>query len=81
MAQYRPRRNCRVTRYSRCAVGTAIAVQHKAIAFGLVEQKERGLPGAGSVAEERSKRSMSSRGLEEVQRVVIPVIESTCQSR
>jgi hypothetical protein len=64
-----------VIHYSRCAAGTAIVGGHKAIASALVEQKERGPPGACNVAEERSKRSRSSRGPVEVRIVGVPVIE------
>ena len=75
LGQYRPKRNRMAIHCSRCAAGMAIAEGDKATASVLVEQKERGPLGVWSVAEERSKRSKSSKGLEEVQRVGVPVVE------
>lgn len=75
LGQYRPKRNCMVIHCSRCTVGMAIAEEDKATASVLVEQKERAPLGVWSVAEERSKRSKSSKGLGEVQRVGVPVVE------
>jgi len=75
LGQYRLKRNCMVIHCSRCAVGRAIAEEDKATASVLVEQKERAPLGVWSVAGERSKRSKSSKGLGEAQRVGVPVVK------
>ena len=73
LGQYRPKRNCMAIHCSRCAAAMAIA-EDRATAV-VVEQKERVPLGAWSVAGERSKRSKSSKGLGEAQRVGVPVVE------
>jgi hypothetical protein len=55
LGQHRPKRNCRVLHYSRCAAGMAVA-EDKATTSVLVEQKERVPLGVWSASEERSKR-------------------------
>jgi hypothetical protein len=75
MEPYRQRGNCTVFHYSRCAVETAIVGVYKAIASGLVEQKERVPLEAWNVAEERSKTSMLSKEPAAVQIVGVPFID------
>jgi hypothetical protein len=59
----------------------AIAEEDKATASVLVEQKEMAPLAVWSVAEERSKRSKSSKELGEVQRVGVPVVEMSAYFR